>query len=408
AIGIRYSFGVYYIAILEEYAWGRAETAGAFSLAMISHAIFAPVSGTLVDRFGPRMLFPMGGCLVFFGLLAASRINTIWHLYLYFGVVMSIGINTMSYSPQMAIIPKWFVRQSGLASGLVLSGVGLGILLMLPFNELMIETVGWRIAFLIQAGIVIFILVPVNALFQRRSPEDVGQYPDGIIIQNDGAPFSESGPPPDNEKLWTLKDAFKVRAFWCIVFASACDSFVINMLVVHQAVHIVDLGFSEMLAATLLGLVGILGSVGGILCGFLSDRIGREAGYTLGSVLVFAGIFIFLLIKDTTSPWMLYAFVTLYGLGNGGKSPMVAALTGDFFPGNSIGRILSIQSIGFGIGGALGAYTGGYFHDHTGSYFVPFVLLLTSTCLGVLVIWLAAPHRWRPSRKEMFVSPGEE
>ena len=95
-----------------------------------------------------------------------------------------------------------------------------------------------------------------------------------------------------------------------------------------------------------------------------------------------------------------------HGLGNGGKSPMIAAFTGDLFPGDSIGRILSMQSIGYGIGGALGAYIGGYFYDHTGSYIVPFVLLLTSTGLSVVAIWMAAPHHWRTFRKETFVTPG--
>jgi len=139
-MGTRISFGVYYIAILGEYGWGRAETAGAFSMAMVFHAIFAPVTGTLIDRFGPRKLFPLGATFMFLGLLGASRISAIWHLYLFFGVVMAIGINTLSYSPHMSIIPKWFIRRRGLASGLVLSGVGLEALVLVPFNELMIDT----------------------------------------------------------------------------------------------------------------------------------------------------------------------------------------------------------------------------------------------------------------------------
>jgi MFS family permease len=107
---------------------------------MVFHAIFAPVTETIIDRFGPRKLFPLGAIFLFLGLLAASRISTIWHLYLFFGVVMAIGINTLSYSPHMSIIPKWFIRRRGLASGLVLSGVGLEALVLVPFNELMIDT----------------------------------------------------------------------------------------------------------------------------------------------------------------------------------------------------------------------------------------------------------------------------
>ena len=100
ASSVRYCFGVFYVAILGEYGWGRAETAGAFSLAMVIHAFFSPVTGTLIDRFGPRTLFPLGAIFLALGLAAASRITAIWDLYLFFGVVIAIGINTLAFGPQ--------------------------------------------------------------------------------------------------------------------------------------------------------------------------------------------------------------------------------------------------------------------------------------------------------------------
>lgn len=90
ALGIRYSFSVFFVAILDEYGWGRGETAGAFSLAMLVHGLFAPVTGTLVDRLGPRKLFPVGAMFLIMGLVAASSIRALWHLYLYFGVVVAV------------------------------------------------------------------------------------------------------------------------------------------------------------------------------------------------------------------------------------------------------------------------------------------------------------------------------
>ncbi|MBW1861986.1 MAG: MFS transporter [Deltaproteobacteria bacterium] len=399
SIGTRSSFGVYYIAILGEYGWGRAETAGAFSLEMLFHAIFAPVTGTLIDRYGPRKLFPLGAFLLFLGLLAASRISTILHLYLFFGVVMAIGINIISYSPHMAVILKWFIRKRGLASGLVLSGVGLGSLVLIPFNELMIDAMGWRSAFFVLSCIILCILLPVTAIFHRRSPEEIGQYPDGIVqdetplcSQSKNDAVSSSG-----LKSWSFKSAVRVRAFWFMVLVVMCEGFIINVLLVHQAVFMVDMGYSKLLAASLVGLVGILGSAGGILCGFLSDRIGSKAGYTLGGILAFAGILFLLFMKDCNSPWMVYAFAVLYGLGNGGKMPMIATITGSLFPGNALGRILSIQSIGFGIGGAIGAYIGGFFYDQMGTYFIPFLLILTSNIFSILFVWMATMKRYRPA-----------
>lgn len=406
--GTRFSFGVYYIAILGEYGWGRAETAGAFSLAMVFHAIFAPVTGTIIDRFGPRKLFPLGAIIFFLGLLAASRISNIWHLYLIFGVVMAMGINTMSYSPHMSIIPKWFIRRRGLASGLVISGIGFGSLVLVPFNELMIDMLGWRSAFLILSIIILCSLVPLTAIFHRRSPREIGLYPDGLTSEDNGSFHLQ---PEKNEvasraiKSWSFHSAVHVRAFWFMVLAGTCDGFIINMLLVHQAVYLVDMGYSKLLAASLVGLVGLFRSAGGILCGFLSDHIGGKAGYTLGSMLSFTGILFLIFIKDSFSPWMPYAFAILFGLGNGGKMPMTATITGDLFPGNALGRILAIQSVGFGIGGALGPYLGGYFFDQMGTYLVPFSLLLASIILAVFSIWMAASHH-RKTYRETAVERG--
>ena len=400
SLGTRFSFGVFYVAILKEYGWGRGETAGAFSLAMVIHGLFAMVTGNLIDRFGPRTLFPLGATFLAMGFAAASRITAIWQLYLFFGVLLAIGINTLAYSPHMSRIPQWFIRRRGLASGLVVAGIGMGTMVMAPAIQFMIDTVGWRSAFLVLAGIVLGVVVPMTLLFQRRSPEDVGQFPDGFVpdsgethtLQLKGSQKDTRSSYPSEQ--WTLKVALCTRAFWWMALASFSMAFFAHMLVVHQAAYVVDAGYSPRLAALLVGLVGLLRSAGGVICGPLSDRVGREIGYTLGGGSAFVGIVLFLFVRDTTSPWTLYAFVILFGLGYGSMHSILAATAADLFPGNSLGRIMGTFSMGVGLGGALGPYLGGYFYDHMGNYTLPFLLMLVSISLGVLGIWKAAPrHR---------------
>ncbi len=397
ALGVRFSFGVFYAAILSEYGWGRGETAGAYSLAMIVHASFAIITGFLIDRFSPRRLFPLGATLLLLGLIAASRIYTIWHLYLCFGVVIAIGINSIGFGPHMALVPRWFVQKRGLASGLTLSGIGMGALVISPLTEFIIESMGWRSAFLILAGISLCVIIPATAVFQRRSPEEVGQYPDGTDPKPHEIPgMQQNGGPRGSTFLDTAEKTFKAAlctgAFWWIAVAVFCHGFFANMLLVHQVVHVVDSGYSEMLAASLLGIVGLLMSAGGVFFGFLSDRIGREWGFTWGSSAAFLGLLLFLFVRDTSAPWMLYAFAILYGLGHGGLGPIYSSTMGDLFAGPSLGRIMATLSMEYGLGGALGAYMGGYFYDMMGSYFVPFVLSLACVILGILGIWMAAPR----------------
>lgn len=405
SLGLRYSFSVFFIAIITEYGWSRAETAGAFSLAMLVHGLIAPVTGALIDRLGPRKLFPMGSALLIAGLVAASQTTAVWHLYLFFGVLVAIGINTLSYAPHMSLIPKWFIRKRGLATGLVLAGTGMGTLVIVPMTELMIDGMGWRFAFLFLGGLILLTVLPMNALFQRRSPEEVGQKPDGIMSQSNMSLSPKKGksgsinPASNPEGQWTLKAALYTRAFWYIALVVFCTGFFINMLLVHQAIHIVDVGYSKMMAASLVGTVGIIGSVGGIFCGYLSDRVGREISFTLAGAVAFAGVLLFLSMRDAASPWMLYTYVIFYGMGYASMITMSASATGDLFPGNSLGRILALQSIGFGVGGALGPYLGGYCYDRWGSYSAPFLLVLGIICIAVIAIWRAAPRRRRDIAK---------
>jgi MFS family permease len=405
-VGMRFSFGVFYVAILQEYGWGRAETAGAFSVAMITHALFAVVTGNLIDRFGPRMLFPLGATFLAMGLAAASRITTIWHLYLFFGIVMAIGINTISYGPHMSLIPKWFIRKRGLASGLVVAGIGVGTMVIAPVIQFMIDTVGWRSAFLVLAGMILGVVVPMTALFQRRSPEEVGQFPDGVVPDSriTLAPQPE-GPWKDTlfpnlPEQWTLRAALSSRAYWWVALMYFAAGFYTNMLVVHQAAHIVDAGYSPSFAAALVGLVGLLRSAGGVVGGSFSDRVGRSIGYTLGGCITFAGMVFFILVRDTSLSWLLYAFVILFGCGSGAMMPIIAASTADLFPGNFLGRIIGTLVVGFGFGGALGSYLAGYFYDKVGSYSISFLLVMLILCLGAFGMWMAAPRH----RKILFPS----
>jgi MFS family permease len=399
ALGIRFSFGVVYVALLKEYGWGRGETAGAFSLAMLTNGLFGMVSGDLIDRFGPRVVFPLGAAFLAMGLAAASYITAIWHLYLLFGMIIAMGINTLTYAPHMALIPKWFVRRKGLAAGLALAGMGLGTMVMAPVIQFLIDTVGWRFAFLILAGIVLGMVVPMTALFQRRSPEDVGQFPDGTFPVSGETHVPPSEEPsigtysPDLPEQWTLRAALHTSDFWWIGLFNFSAGFIINTLVVHQAAHMVDVGYSAGLAALVVGLVGLFRSGGGVFFGLLSDRSGTKIAYTLGGTAALAGVLLFLLVRDTASPWMVYTFAILFGLGSGSPGPIGAAATADLFPGNSLGRIIGTSTVAYGLGGALGSYLGGYFYDYAGSYTVPFLLVMVSISLGVLAIWMARPRR---------------
>lgn len=396
SLGVRVSFGVFYVAILDDYGWTRADTAGAFSLAMFVHAMFAPVSGYLIDRFSPRKLFPAGAAFMAIGLITCSFIDRIWHLYVFFGVLIAIGVNMTGFAPNMAVVPRWFIRKKGTANGIALSGIGLGSLVVAMIAGFVIELAGWRIAFLTIAAGVSLILIPASGIFLRRSPEEIGLLPDNERLGSNRPLINGQDEKTIPEKLsfkgrqLTFSGAIKTPAFWWINLTGACHGFMVNMMIVHQAAYVVDMGFSPLLAASSLGLVGGLQAVGNVYFGFLSDRIGRYRSLAIGAAVAFSGMILFILINNSSSLWLLYTASILYGTGQGSYSSIYSSSMADFFSGPSFGRIISSISVGYGLGGALSSYMGGYYFDLMGSYHIPFIFLILSIITGWLGILMAS------------------
>ena len=95
-LGIRTSFSIFYVALLEDFPWTRAGSAGVQSLALITYTLLAPLVGGLIDRFGPRRVVVPGILILAFGLMLCSSINTLNQFYLYYGNPMRLHRRRLS------------------------------------------------------------------------------------------------------------------------------------------------------------------------------------------------------------------------------------------------------------------------------------------------------------------------
>ena len=144
-----------------------------------SYALVSPFTGNLFDKKGARAVMPWGSVLVGVGFTLAYFISELWHVYLVPCLFVGLGMALSGFAMHSALMPQWFQKKRGLATGLALSGSGTGILLFIPLIEWLISTKGWRLTYLIFGLAVLFIVVPITALLLRRGPEDVDQYIDG-------------------------------------------------------------------------------------------------------------------------------------------------------------------------------------------------------------------------------------
>jgi len=395
AIGysMRHSFSVFYAEILNEFGWSRAETAAAFSVSLLVYGISAPIVGTLVDRFGPRRVLLSGASLLAAGLLAMSQMNNIWLFYFLFGIVMAVGTSSLGFPAHYAYLPNWFIKRRGFAFGIVTAAVGAAYMLV-SFYQYLILSFGCRAAYMALDVIVLAVAVPQPIFLIRKTPQELGLSPDGTAdnLAKEGSDL----PIADREWVaieWTLTKALRTYQLWFMFLMFVCFSLGLNLVLGHQPIHCQDRGFSAMFAASIFSLVGITNVIGN-LCGFISDRIGREAAATLGTVGAIIGVYA-LMIVTTSQPWLLYLYVIFFGIFIGILGPTQFSSAADLFAGEHFGAINGFCLLGFGVGGAIGPWLGGYIFDVMNSYTLAFIIVMVTLGLSCIFLWLAAPRRVR-------------
>lgn len=397
-VNTRTAFSLLYPPILEEFGWERGVTAAAFSLGFMASALYSPAIGWLMDRLGPRYVIALGSLLVAVGIILTTYINEPWHLYLTLGVLVVGGSISLSYIGHGAFLPNWFVRRRGLAIGVAFAGVGFGAIVLFPWLQTLIDTVGWREACWTMAILLMVLLIPLNLLFQRQKPEELGLLPDG----DRESPEHPRSATPENvvnqqwaNTEWTLLQAMMTMRFWWIGIGYFTSLFAWYGIQVHQTKYLIDIGFSTTESATALGLVALFGVIGQITIGYLSDQLGREWGWMMGCLGFALSSALLMYLKYHPSPIFLYLMIASQGLLGYGIAPVYASVAAEIFQGKHYGTIFGTLSASAALGSAAGPWVTGVMYDHWGDYELAFLLSLVLCLVSIVTIWLAAPRKIR-------------
>ncbi len=395
-VNARTAFSLLFPPILSEFGWERAVTAGAFSFGFVVSAIVSPLIGRLMDRAGPRSVMELGVVLMAGGLLLAPLTSQPWHFYLTIGVPVGAGSVCLGYSGYSLFLPNWFVRRRGLAIGVAFAGVGIGSVTLLPWVEYMIEHAGWRAACTAIGLLMLVVLAPINLLLRKR-PEDIGLLPDGDTVHAASAARAVSNivDPAWAATDWTLPRALATARFWWICLGYFCGLYIWYAVQVHQTKFLLDIGFSSNVAVWALGVVSLLGIPGQIVLGHASDRIGREAIWTIAS-LGFAICFACLIaLKYEPSLVLVYVMVFTQGALGYGLTSIMGAVVLEIFQGANYGSIFGSIMLAALAGGAAGPWITGLIHDLTGSYTIAFAIGIAVSLLSAVAIWQASPGKVR-------------
>ena len=242
AYGIWYSFSVFFVALLKEFHWSRSMGAGAFSLFIIIHGVIGPFVGGMLDRFGPKGVILGGSIFIGIGLALCSLVHTWWQFYIFFGVITAIGVGSTGWIPNTSLIQRWFKEKRGLAMGIISSGIGIGILVCVPFFQLLITKVGWRTAYLIIAVFIPLIIMSMTIAFLKNPSTTTSSFYIGKGISSTVARDPLVVNKEWVSKPWTLRRAVMTKTFWLLSLSLILNSYVNQSIFAHQVAFFVDRG----------------------------------------------------------------------------------------------------------------------------------------------------------------------
>ncbi|HWH78399.1 MAG TPA: MFS transporter, partial [Candidatus Binatus sp.] len=364
--GVRSSPSVLIHPLEAEFGWSRTMIASAVSMNLLLFGVAAPLSGYLIDRFGPRKVMMGSLMLLILGVSGTMLMTQFWQFFLVWGVIVGIGAGGVGSVLTATVGNRWFVAKRGLALGILGSASSTGQIIFLPLFMAMITYAGWRLGSMALI-IVAMVLLPLIFLFMRDDPSEVGLQPYGADDPQAvaGGATSLRGRSAKNATI-TAREVISHPTFWLL-----CGSFFVcggtanGLIGTHLIPHEIEIGIPQIAAAGLLGLMGALNMVGTIFSGWMIDKVRPNRWLALVYALRGCSLLILPFVRDYMG---LVAFAIIYGLDWFATVPPSMAITADTFGRQNVGKVYGWIFMSHQIGAAIMASAAGAVRTYVGDY----------------------------------------
>jgi len=379
-----YIYSLFMLPIGEEFGASRLSMGSGMALFLLAMGVYSPLLGRWVDKGNKRDIMVIGGLLMAIGFALLSRAGALWQMAVVLVLFIASGSSMMGALASSTIIANWFERYRGRALGISLMGTSLGGVIMPVVTARLIESIGWRHSLLaIAVGIALIALLVVRSVIVN-SPRDIGQYPDGIMPEENApvaAQAAQRAAAPDTFKLGAL---LADPNFWRITACTSLVMFAGVLLSVHFIPYAAEIGIDSASASFVLALFAITGVAGKVFFGYLTDLF--HAGRVFCVVAFLDAAAWGLLLSDTTYAVFLVG-VGLMGFGAGGAAPVMNAAIAKCFGPQVFGRVMGFIGVLLLALIAIPGPLGGFIHDRTGSYHLIFQLTFWVFPLAGLIAW---------------------
>jgi OFA family oxalate/formate antiporter-like MFS transporter len=377
--GVVYAFAAFFKAFQTEFGAPRAHVSLVFSLCAFLYFMLGAPAGMLADRFGPRKVSLAGAGVLTLGLVGASFAPSLEALYVTYSIAIGVGVG-LTYVPSVGAVQPWFVQRRAFATGIAVSGIGAGNLVVPPLVAWWIELYGWRGAYLVLAAFAL-VLAGTAACIIDNNParRDLRT---GEAVPALRAPEPQAGS--------TLGEALRSRVFWILYASLFLPTIGVFVPMVHLAPYATDMGHPESAGVLLVSLIGLGSLLGRFGIGGLADRLGRLESLAL----MYAGLGVcFVAWWQSQSLWALAAMAVGMGLFYGGFVATMPAVVMDIFGGRAVSAIIGWLYTAPGIGTLVGPPLAGYAFDRLGSYDAPILGAAALSFLGAAGVYLLARSR---------------
>ncbi len=376
-------FAVFLKPLIVEFGWNRADASIACSLSFITMALSGITMGWLTDRLGPRLVLTLFGSFLGISYLVLSQIQSLWQFLAAYGLIGGIGASTLSV-PVMTTVSRWFVKQRGFMIGIAQTGISIGGLVFPPLCAYLILRYGWRPAYQVM-GIIGLAGIILAGIFLRRDPKDMGQFPDGILMEQHPA---GGGAKAALSPQIGFFEAVRTRQFWIIAGLYGSFGFCRTTFRPHLTALVQDTGFSLADGANVLAMTAIASMVGRISMGMVADRTGNRTAFAV-SFSAMALIMSWGLV--TRSLLGLYIFAAVFGWAWGAQAVLRFSITSETFGSVALGTVVGTLSFVESGAATVGSYFTGYVFDLSGSYQPAFWAGLLLSLSGVTLSLILKP-----------------
>lgn len=391
-----YSWSIVSPSIVADLGLSREQAGTILGLFIFLLGAVAPLVGVAINRYGARVVIPIGCLISGTGFVLMSRADSYLDCILSFSILGGVGIAFASQVPTQTLAANWFTRYRARAMGLILTAGGV-VGKAVPYaDQYLMERESWRLVWIVAACIAGTLAIATFLLVRNR-PSDLGQFPDGekgSYPQDKSvkAPEDDSGASARNEPQpsgMTLRQALRTPQFYVLCFAGMACTMPYNVVASHGLFHFADIGFGPSVAAGMIGTMALF-SVFGRLIGALGDLI--RPIKLLGVALIFMGAAMAVLLSTKSSSVAGLA-IMIFAIGHGLSYTSSYAVFPTFFGVGSFSTMAGTMGLVAGTGGFLATRLTGRAYDQTGSYQTAFTTVVAIIIVIGLIALFTRPPR---------------